>query len=119
MAGERVPEPDRARLDAATADLEPPFALVDLDAFDANAADLLRRAGGKAAAAGLEVGALPRAAGTARWPPGFRGQLCFTLPEALWLAGPRRWRPARRLPDGRPGPRCARWRTGRTRGRSP
>jgi D-serine deaminase-like pyridoxal phosphate-dependent protein len=35
-----------ARLDAATAHLDPPFALVDLDAFDANAADMERRAGG-------------------------------------------------------------------------
>ena len=34
-------------LDDATADLDPPFAVVDLDAFDANAADLLRRASGK------------------------------------------------------------------------
>ena len=35
---------DRDRLDRATAALDPPFAVVDLDAFDANAADLLRRA---------------------------------------------------------------------------
>ena len=38
---------DRERLDAATAALDPPFAVVDLDAFDANAADLVRRGGGK------------------------------------------------------------------------
>ena len=37
---------DRARLDGATAGLDPPFAVVDLDAFDTNAGDLLRRAGG-------------------------------------------------------------------------
>jgi D-serine deaminase-like pyridoxal phosphate-dependent protein len=36
------------RLDRATADFEPPFAAVDLEAFDANADDLLRRAGGRA-----------------------------------------------------------------------
>ena len=36
---------NRAALDRATAALDPPFAVVDLDAFDANAADLLRRAG--------------------------------------------------------------------------
>jgi D-serine deaminase-like pyridoxal phosphate-dependent protein len=86
MAGERVPEPDRARLDAATADLEPPFAVVDLDAFDANAADLLRRAGGKPlrlASKSVRCRALQDRALAA----GFRGQLCFTLPEALWLAG--------------------------------
>jgi D-serine deaminase-like pyridoxal phosphate-dependent protein len=86
MAGERVPEPDRARLDAATAGLEPPFAVVDLDAYDANAADLLRRAGGKPlrlASKSVRCRALQDRALDA----GFCGQLCFTLPEALWLAG--------------------------------
>ena len=86
MARERVPEPDRARLDAATAGLEPPFAVVDLDAFDANAADLLRRAGDKPlrlASKSVRCRALQDRALAA----GFRGQLCFTLPEALWLAG--------------------------------
>ena len=37
----------RARFDAATAHLDPPFALVDLDEFDANAAALVARAAGK------------------------------------------------------------------------
>jgi len=77
---------DRARLDAATAALDPPFAVVDLDAFDANADDLLRRAGGVAVrlasksvrCRGLTERALAR---------GLRGILAFTLPEALWLAG--------------------------------
>jgi hypothetical protein len=36
-----------ARLEAALADVEPPFAVVDLDALRANAADLARRAAGK------------------------------------------------------------------------
>ena len=36
-----------SRFDAATADLDPPFAIVDDDAFDANAAALAARAGGK------------------------------------------------------------------------
>ena len=35
----------RERYDRATAALDPPLALVDLDAFDRNAADLVRRAG--------------------------------------------------------------------------
>jgi D-serine deaminase-like pyridoxal phosphate-dependent protein len=77
---------DRARLDAATADLDPPFAVIDLDAFDANAADLLRRAGGKPvrlASKSVRVRALiDRALGA-----GLQGILAFTLPEALWLAG--------------------------------
>jgi D-serine deaminase-like pyridoxal phosphate-dependent protein len=76
---------NRAALDRATAALDPPFAVVDLDAFDANAADLLRRAGSTAlrlASKSVRCRALQRRALDA----GFRGQLCFTLPEALWLA---------------------------------
>ncbi len=73
------------RLEAATADLDPPFAVVDLTAFDANAADLLRRSGGKAvrlASKSVRVRALAeRALGA-----GLQGVLAFTLPEALWLA---------------------------------
>jgi len=74
-----------AALDRATAALEPPFAVVDLDAFDANAADLLRRAGATAlrlASKSVRCRTLQRRVLDA----GFRGQLCFTLPEALWLA---------------------------------
>ena len=39
--------PRRQALNTRDRRLEPPFAVVDLDAFDRNAADLLRRAGGK------------------------------------------------------------------------
>src|SRR3954463_2214338 len=80
-----MPGISAAALDAATAELEPPFALVDLDAFDANAADLLRRAGGvpvRLASKSVRVRALAQRALGA----GLRGTLCFTLPEALWLA---------------------------------
>jgi D-serine deaminase-like pyridoxal phosphate-dependent protein len=79
-------EADRARLDTATADLDPPFAVVDLDAFDANAADLLRRAAGKPvrlASKSVRVRALIGRGLEA----GLQGILAFTLPEALWLAG--------------------------------
>jgi D-serine deaminase-like pyridoxal phosphate-dependent protein len=72
------------RLNAATADLDPPFAVVDLDAFDANAADLLRRTAGKPvrlASKSVRCRALARRAHEA----GLRGTLAFTLPEALWL----------------------------------
>ena len=78
--------PGREALDAATAHLEPPFAVVDLDAFDRNAADLLRRAGGtpiRLASKSVRCRALiERALGA-----GLQGILAFTLPEALWLAG--------------------------------
>jgi D-serine deaminase-like pyridoxal phosphate-dependent protein len=76
---------NRTALDRATAAQDPPFAVVDLDAFDANAADLLRRAGDTAvrlASKSVRCRALQRRALDA----GLRGQLCFTLPEALWLA---------------------------------
>ena len=78
--------PRREALNHATAGLEPPFAIVDLDAFDHNAADLLRRAGGtpiRLASKSVRCRALiERALGA-----GLQGVLAFTLPEALWLAG--------------------------------
>jgi D-serine deaminase-like pyridoxal phosphate-dependent protein len=75
------------RLERATVGLDPPFALVDLDAFWANAADMLRRAGGtpiRVASKSVRCRALLRA--VHERDPGFRGTLAFTLPEALWLA---------------------------------
>lgn len=78
-----------ARLNAAVAHhpepLSTPIAVVDLDAFDANAADLARRAGGKpirVASKSLRVPALIERA-LAR--PGFEGVLSYTLREALVL----------------------------------
>ncbi|RRS02115.1 amino acid deaminase/aldolase [Glycomyces terrestris] len=73
-------------LDRATAGLQPPFAAVDLDAFDTNAAILRRNAIGKPlrlASKSLRCRALMR---RALAQPGFKGVLGFTLPEALWLA---------------------------------
>lgn len=65
--------------------LSTPVFVVDLDAFDANAADLVRRAGGKpirVASKSLRVPALvERALAT----PGFAGVLTYSLREALWL----------------------------------
>lgn len=71
----------------ATRDLDPPYAVVDLDAFDANAAELARRTGGGAtirvATKSVRVRSLiDRAAAL----DGYAGLLAFTLPEALWLA---------------------------------
>ena len=74
------------RLERATADLEPPFALVDLDALWANAADLRARAGTRPirlASKSLRCRSLQERV-LAR--DGFAGTLAFTLPEALWLA---------------------------------
>jgi len=73
------------RLEKATADLEPPFAIVDLDAFWSNATDMIRRAGDKPirlASKSLRCRALQQ---RVLQREGFRGTLSFTLPEALWL----------------------------------
>lgn len=77
---------DRARYDRATAHLDAPLAIVDLDAFDANAADLVRRAGGKpirVASKSVRCRALLERV-LAR--DGFAGIMSFTLAESLWLA---------------------------------
>jgi D-serine deaminase-like pyridoxal phosphate-dependent protein len=77
---------DRARYDRATSLLDAPFAAVDLDAFDANADDLVRRGGGKPIRVASKSvrcrGLLERV--LAR--DGFAGVLSFTLAESLWLA---------------------------------
>ena len=76
------------RLDTAVATLEDPatpLVVIDLDAFDANAADLVRRAGGtpiRVASKSLRVPALLERV-LAR--PGYAGVLGYSLREALWL----------------------------------
>jgi D-serine deaminase-like pyridoxal phosphate-dependent protein len=77
---------DRARYDRATAHLDAPLAIVDLGAFDANAEDLVRRAGGKpvrVASKSVRCRALLERV-LAR--DGFAGIMSFTLAESLWLA---------------------------------
>ncbi len=77
---------DRARYDRATAELDAPLAIVDLAAFDANADDLVRRAGGKpirVASKSVRCRALLERV-LAR--EGFAGIMSFTLAESLWLA---------------------------------
>ena len=77
---------DLARFDRATSELDPPFAIVDLDAFWHNAADLRKRARGKPlrlASKSVRCRALQERVLAS---DGFSGTLSFTLPEALWLA---------------------------------
>ncbi|ROQ31269.1 D-serine deaminase-like pyridoxal phosphate-dependent protein [Streptomyces sp. PanSC19] len=77
---------DRARYDRATAHLDAPVAIVDLEAFDANAADLVRRAGGKpvrVASKSVRCRALLERVLSR---DGFAGVMSFTLDESLWLA---------------------------------
>ncbi|MEV0997657.1 amino acid deaminase/aldolase [Nonomuraea sp. NPDC050202] len=78
---------DRQRYDRATAALEPPFAIVDLAAMRANAADLVRRAAGKPIrVASKSIRSRPLLERILAM-DGFRGVMSYTLPEALWLAG--------------------------------
>ena len=75
------------RLTAATARLEDPAAplvVVDLDAFDRNAADLVRRATPKPVRLASKSLRVPALARRALGVPGFHGVLAYTLREALW-----------------------------------
>ena len=79
------PVNDRDQLERATAHLDPPFAVVDLAAFDANAQDLVRRANGvpiRVVSKSLRCRHLIERA-VAR--PGYRGVMSYSLAEALWL----------------------------------
>jgi D-serine deaminase-like pyridoxal phosphate-dependent protein len=73
------------RLEAALADVEPPFAAVDLDAFRANGADLARRAAGKPVRVATKSVRCVRLLREALALPGFSGLMTFTLRESLWL----------------------------------
>lgn len=77
---------DRARYDRATAHLDAPLALVDLDAFDANAEDLVRRAGGKPIRVASKSVRCRTLLERVLAKDGFAGIMSFTLAESLWLA---------------------------------
>ncbi len=80
-------EQSRARYEEVFADVEAPFAFVDLDAMDANAAAMLERATGKpirVASKSLRCRALLER--ILRSDERFAGLMTFTLPETLWLA---------------------------------
>ncbi|MET8751450.1 amino acid deaminase/aldolase [Streptomyces sp. NPDC059104] len=77
---------DRARYDRATAHLDAPLAIVDLDAFDANADDLVRRAGGKPVRVASKSVRCRALLERVLERPGFAGIMSYTLAESLWLA---------------------------------
>ena len=80
-----MPHGTKGRYDEATKDLDPPLAIIDLAAFDHNAADLVRRAGGRpirVASKSLRSRYLIERALSV---PGYAGVLAYSLPEALWL----------------------------------
>jgi len=75
-----------ARYDRATAALDPPFAIVDLGAFDANAATLTSRASGKPLRVASKSVRCRALINRALEQPGWHGIMAYTLAEALWLA---------------------------------
>jgi D-serine deaminase-like pyridoxal phosphate-dependent protein len=72
-------------LDGATRDLDPPLAVVDLDAFDRNAADMLRRADGRPIRVASKSIRCRHLIDRVLALPGYAGVLAYSLAEALWL----------------------------------
>ena len=81
---------EKDRLDAATKGHDPPLAVVDLDAFDANATDLVLRAAGRPIRLASKSIRCRYLLERALRRDGFSGVMCYSLREALWLSG--RWR---------------------------
>ncbi|HEU4945495.1 MAG TPA: amino acid deaminase/aldolase [Solirubrobacterales bacterium] len=82
-----MPEQSHARYEAIFAEVEAPFAFVDLDAMWSNSAAMLTRARGKpvrVASKSLRCRALLERILASD--EGFAGLMTFTLPETLWLA---------------------------------
>jgi D-serine deaminase-like pyridoxal phosphate-dependent protein len=74
------------RFEVIFADVQAPFAFVDLDAVWANAADMLRRSRGKPIRiASKSVRSRPVLGRLLELDPGFQGVLGYTLSEAIWL----------------------------------
>lgn len=76
----------RTRLDAATKHLDAPLAVVDLDAFDHNATDLVRRAAGRPVRVASKSVRCRHLLERALRRDGFAGVMSYSLPEALWLS---------------------------------
>lgn len=72
-------------LQRATADLDPPFAAVDMVAFGANAADLARRAAGRRIRVASKSVRCRSLLGEVLATGSMAGVLAYTLAEALWL----------------------------------
>lgn len=76
--------PSAAAYDLATKDLDPPLAVVDLAAFDANADDLVRRANGMPIRLASKSVRCRYLIERALAKPGYAGLMCYSLAEALW-----------------------------------
>ena len=82
-----LPEQSHQRYERIFAEVEAPFAFVDLDAMWANAAEMLGRAGSKpvrVASKSIRCRALLEA--ILQRDERFTGLMTYTLPETLWLA---------------------------------
>ena len=88
MARDRTQAHERSyeELERIFADVDAPFAFVDLDALWSNAREMLGRAAGTPIrVASKSVRCRPLLAQVLDGDPGFRGLMTFTLPESLWL----------------------------------
>src|SRR5262245_34915673 len=79
-AGERRP-----RYDAATAHLDPPFAILDLAALEGNAAALTERSAGKPIRVATKSVRSRDILREVLARPGWHGLMTYALAEALWL----------------------------------
>jgi len=77
---------DLRMLSAATADLDPPLAALDLAALHANADDLVRRAGGTPVRVASKSVRCRWVLDAVLARPGFAGVMVYALREACWLA---------------------------------
>ena len=87
LAGVSAPPQSHERYERIFAEVEAPFAFVDLEAMWANAEEMLGRAGGKpvrVASKSIRCRALLQA--ILGRDERFRGLMTYTLPETLWLA---------------------------------
>ena len=73
--------------EAATVALPAPLVAVDLDAFDANADDLVRRAAGLPIRVASKSVRCRRLLDRVLARPGFAGVMAYAVPEAVWLVG--------------------------------
>jgi D-serine deaminase-like pyridoxal phosphate-dependent protein len=74
-------------LEAATAELEPPFGVISLAALAHNAHTMLDRANGTTIRVASKSVRVRQVLDAVLALPGYCGVLAYTLPEALWLAG--------------------------------
>ena len=81
-------------LTAATRQIDPPLAVIELDALRHNAHDMLRRAAGKPIRIASKSVRVRGILHDVLALPGYHGVLAYTLPEAIWLAAPAGGHPA-------------------------